>query len=66
MKKHNIFILSKGELENYDCGKKTGKHSLTEVINFVEEARTENKKLSNYDFDDSEFLEILEAIKTNF
>lgn len=44
--------------------KKTGKHSLTEVINFVEEARSENKKLLDCNFEDSEFLEILEAIKT--
>lgn len=64
LKTHNIFILSKGELENYDTGKKTGKHSLTEVINFVEEARSENKNLSDYSFDDIEFLELLKAVKT--
>ena len=60
LKKQNIFILSKGELEDYDRKKILGNHQEKVVIEKIELLKN---KLSDNGFEDEEFVEFLNLVK---
>ena len=63
LKTKKIFILSEGELENYDTNKVLGYHSAKKVIEKISELEGANSTLKNCGFEDGEFIEFLKLIK---